>query len=217
MELTLKHTIAVLSCSAALVASLTACGGGGDTSTLPQPAGGSSPSTTTTIRPTTTPPTDTTTGPVAWAAHSTYDYDGLTFVVNLPADIPAASQPYLRLFSEFLQADGRTMATNKVDPALARLASAAVAAEYKYWIVGESVQGIGSVIYTFSKVITNPPGYPISFSGCLDQSKLRQVRKNGAHFDDNGNKDNTLNVVATIDRGKTGPTVTRFTFDHGPC
>ena len=153
------------------------------------------------------------------ATHSTYDYNGLTLVVNLPADIPAASQPYLRLFSEFLQADGRTMAANKVDPAIPRLASAVVVAEYKNWIVGESVQGIGSVIYTFSEVINNPPGYPISFSGCLDQSKLRQVRKKGTHFDDNvnGNKDNLLNVVATIDRGKAGPTVTRFTFDHGPC
>jgi hypothetical protein len=205
-ELTLKHTIAVLTCTAALVSSLTACG--------------YIPSRTTTIRPTTTPPTANTTGAVALAAHSTYDYNGLTFVVNLPADIPAASQPYMRLFSEFLQADGRTMATNKVDPAIARLASAAVAAEYKYWIVGESVQGIGSVTYTFSlfsKVITNPPDYPIDFIGCLDQSKLRQVRKNGTHFDDNGNKDNTLNVVATIDRGTIGLTVTRFTFDDRPC
>ena len=214
-ELTLKHTIAVLTCTAALVSSLTACGD--DTSTLPQPTGGSSPSATTTIRPTTTPPTATTTGPGVLASHSTYNYNGLTLVVNLPTDIPAASQPYMRLFSEFLQADGRTMATNKVDPAIARLASAAVVVEYNYWIVGESVQGIGSVIYTFSKVITNPPGYPISFSGCLDQSKLRQVRKNGTHFDDNSNKDHKLNVVATIDRGKTGPTVTRFTFDNGPC
>lgn len=200
----MKHTIAVLTCTAALVSSLTACGD--DTSTLPQPADGSMPSTTTTAR-----------GPGVLATHSTYDYNGLTLVVNLPADIPAASQPYLRLLSELLQADGRTMAANKVDPAIARLATAAVVAEYEYWIVGESVQGIGSVTYTFTEVINNPPGYPISLSGCLDQSRLRQVRKNGTHFDDNASKDAKIKAVATIDRGKAGPVVTRFDFDDGPC
>jgi hypothetical protein len=218
-ELTLKHTIAALSCTAALIASLTACSSGGDKSTPPTRTSGSSPSTTTTTRPTTAPPTSATTpkGLVALDAQSTHNYNGLKFVVNLPADIPAASRPNMRLFSLFLQADGRTTAKNKLDPAIARLASADVVALYKYWTVGESVQGIGTVIYTITKVTSGPHGSPTYFSGCLDQSKLRQVRKNGTHFDDDGNKDNTLKVLATIDLGMTGHTVTKFTFDDGPC
>ena len=43
------------------------------------------------------------TGPPALAAHSIYNYRGLTFVVDLPADVPAAALPRMRTFSDFLQ------------------------------------------------------------------------------------------------------------------
>jgi hypothetical protein len=215
----LKHTIAALSCTAALIASLTACSSGGDKSTRPTRTSGSSPSTTTTTRPTTAPPTSATTpkGLVALDAQSTHNYNGLNFVVNLPADIPAASRPSMRLFSLFLQADGRTTATTNLDPDIARLASATVVAQYKRWTGGESVQGIGTVIYTITKVTSGPHGSPTYFSGCLDQSKLLQVLKNGTHFDDNGTRNNTLKVSATIELGVTGPAVTKFRFPDGPC
>jgi len=213
----LKHTIAALSCSAALVTSLSACGGGDDTSALPLQTGGASPSTTTTIRPSTTSPTAATTGPVALAAHSTHNFNGLTFVVNLPADIPAVSQPRMRLFSEFLQADGRTIAANKLDPAIARLASANVVKDEKPVTGGESVQGIGTVTYTIRTIHTVPNGGPTQVVGCLDQGRLLQVRKNGTQFDQDGDKNSTLKMTGTIERGTAGMKVTRFAFAAGPC
>jgi hypothetical protein len=189
-----------------LAGSLTACGGSGDKATLPAYTCGSSPSTTTTIRPTTTPPTATATGPVALTAHSTHDFNGLTFVVNLPADIPAASKPRMRLFSEFLQAVDRTAAANRLDPAIAGLASAEVVKKRRTVTGGESVQGIGTVTYTIRVIHTVPNGGPTQVVGCLDQGKLLQVRKNGTQFDQDGNNNSTLKMTGTIERGGEGLT-----------
>ena len=133
----MKHTIGALTCSVGLVVSLAACGGGGDSKAAqPSHPAGSSPSTTASSLPTTTatsgpaatPPTPppTTSGPAALPAHSTYNYRGLTFVVDLPADISAASLPRMRIFSDFLQGLGRTTAQNKLDPSLSKLASPAI-------------------------------------------------------------------------------------------
>jgi hypothetical protein len=218
-ETTLKHTITAVSCAAALVASLAACGSGDDKSALPSNNGGSIPSTTATSRPTTTPPTATAatgSGPVALAAHSTYAYGGLKVRVNLPADIPTASRPSMRLFSEFLQARGRTTARNKLDPALPRLASADVVKYLEGTNVAESVQGIGSVILTISKIQT-VAGHTTVVTGCLDQSKLVQVRKDGSHFVAGAKTKPTLKMTANINRRMTGSQVTLYTFAAGPC
>jgi hypothetical protein len=216
-ELTLKHTIAALSCTAALVASLTACGSGDDKPTLPLATGGSSPSATATSRPTTAPPAATATGPVALAAQSTYDYNGLKFVVNLPPDISAASRPRMRLFSEFLQGVGRTTAANKLDPSLAGLTTADVLKERRSMTGGDSVQGIGVVTLTLSRVDTVPHGGPTQIYGCLDQSKLLQVRKDGTQFDEDGDNNSMLKMSATIERTATGSKVSKFDFTDGPC
>jgi hypothetical protein len=213
----LKHTIAALSCTAALVASLTACGSEDDKPTLPSNTSGSTPSTTTTSRPVPTPATATTgSGPVALDTHSTYTYGGLKVVVNLPADIPSASRPSMRLFSEFLQADGRTTARSKLDPSLSGLASADVVKDTKASITAGSVQGIGSVIYTVSKVQT--AGRTTLVAGCLDQSKIVHLRKDGSHFvDANARKYPRIKMTANINRALTGPEVTLFTFADGTC
>lgn len=99
----MKHTTAALSCAAMLVLSLAGCSGSDDKATLPAYTGGSSPSATTTSPPTTTAPTATATGPIALVPHATYTYGALKVVVDQPANIPKASRPSMRLFSEFLQ------------------------------------------------------------------------------------------------------------------
>jgi hypothetical protein len=99
-ETGVKHTIGAVACATALVASLAACGGGDNTAALPSHTAGSSPSTTATSPPATTPPTAA--GAVALPASSTYMYGALEVIVNLPTDVPSASRPSMRVFSEFL-------------------------------------------------------------------------------------------------------------------
>lgn len=212
----MKHSIAALACAAALVVSLSACGGADKKAALPSTT--ATPSTTAASQPTTTPPTASATasGPVALVPHSTYTYGGLKLVVNLPAEIPSESRPSMRVFSEFLQADGRTTARSKLDPALTGLAAANVVKDTQASITAESVQGIGSVTYTVSKVQTVTHG-PTLITGCLDQSKLVHVRKDGSHFVAQAKKYPTLKMTANIKPGQGGPEVTLFAFADGPC
>lgn len=216
-EIGVKHAMAAAACATALVASLAACGGG-DTATPPGRTGSASANSLppTTPTPTTATATATATGPVALAARSTYTYGDLLVVVNLPADIPSASRSSLRLFSSFLQARGRTTAQNRLDPSLSGLASAEVVKYLRTTSVPESVQGIGSVIYTISKVERGSSGNALIL-GCLDQSKLVQVRKDGSRFVAGAKKYPILKMTANISPGRKGPEVTLFTFAVGTC
>jgi len=210
-----KRTLAALTCAVSLVAGLTACGGEENKAALPRYTGGSSPSSTVTSSPPAAArPKET--GPVALVAHSTYTYGALTLVVNLPAHIPGASLPGLRLFSEFLQSAGRTTARNKLDPAVSRLASANVVKSVQGTVVPGSVQGIGSVTYTVRQVRTGTSGFTM-ITGCLDQSKLVQVHKDGAHYGDpSAKKYPKLKMTADVSPGPTGRKVTSLTFPE-PC
>lgn len=211
----MKHTIAVLSCTAVLVASLTACSGSDDKSTLPAYTGGSSPSATTTSPPATTAPTPS--GPALLVEHATYTYGGLKVTVNLPTDIPKAARSSMMVFSDFLQARGRTTARNKLDVSMVDLASADVVKYVQTTTGGQSVQGIGSVTFTISKAQPAGSGYTL-VTGCLDQSKLVQVRKDGSHYVDAGAKKfPALKMTADINRVTRGPRVTRFIFAAGTC
>jgi hypothetical protein len=208
-----KRVPPAMACAFVLVATLAACGGGAEKSGLPTFTAGSSPSTAPTSRPTSTAPTKET---AALAAHSTYTYDGLSFVVNLPADLPKASRPNIRLFSEFLKSDGRTSSRNKLDPAMAKLASAEVVKQTP--IDPGSVAGIGAVTYTVNKVQSSTSGRFTVITGCLDQSKLVQVRKDGSRFVDANTKEHpTLKMSANVGPGLGGPQVTLFTFAAGSC
>lgn len=212
----MKRTLAALTCTVALVAGLTACSGDNSRTTVPKYTGTSSPSTTATSRPpTTAQPKEA--GPVVLVAHSTYTYGGLRLVVNLPGDIPAASLPSMRVFSEFLQADGRMMARNKVDPAVSRLASASVQKYVQSTVVPGSVEGIGSVIFTVNKIQTGTSGFS-TIIGCTDQSKLVQVRKDGSRFASADiKKYPTLKMTADVTPGLRGRQVTSFRFAVGSC
>jgi hypothetical protein len=208
----MKQSIAAVTCAAALVASLAACGTGDDKSAPPSRTGGTSQPATT---PTTPLPTGTKSGPAALPAQTTYTYGGLKVVVNLPADIPSASRPSLRFFNDFLQARGRTTARNKLDPSLSGLASAHVLKSVQTALVPGSVQGIGSVTYTVSEVRTAGSSGYAAITGCLDQSKLSHVRKDGSHFGDASAKAYpTLKMSAEIN---PGPRVTNFAFAVGTC
>jgi hypothetical protein len=205
-EPTLKRTaLAALPCAVALVASLAACDSGDDKPTAALYTGGS---------------TSPTTEPVALAAlatHSTSDYAGLKLVVNLPSNVPSASRPSLRVFSDFLQGVGRTTAQNKLDPSLSGLASAEVVKQRQNAIEKASVQGIGPVIFTVSSVHTIPSG-PTAISGCIDQSKLVQIRKDGSRYVDAGTKKyGRLRMSASLNANRARLQVTSFTFAVGTC
>jgi hypothetical protein len=123
----------------------------------------------------------------------------------------------MRVFFEFLQANGRTTARNKLDPSVADMASADVVKETQDTVGPVSVQGIGTVSYTIRKVQSAGPYYAL-VTGCLDQSKLVQVRKDGSHFVDTATKAHpTLKMTAELNRGMRGPQVTRFAFAVGSC
>lgn len=219
-ETDMKHALAAMTCAAALVASLAACGGGDEKSGLPTYTGGSTPTSTATTKSAKTPPTATATktGPATLAAHSTYTYGGLKVVVNLPADIPAASRPSLRLFSEFLQADARTTARSKLDPSLMNLASADVLKDTRAGITPGSVRGIGSVTYTVGTVQSAGTSGYARITGCVDQSKIVHVRSDGSRFvDPKAQKYPRVKVAADINLRETGLTVTGFTSVVGSC
>jgi predicted small lipoprotein YifL len=214
----MKHALASMTCAAALVVSLAACGGADNKATPPTSTSAASASTTATSQPATTPPTPVPTasasGPLALAASSTYTYGGLKVVVNLPADIPSASLPSLRLFSDFLQAVGRSKSQSKLDPSLPRLASAGIV---KYIQSTTTNQEIGSVTYRIQGVQSGASGFAV-ITGCLDQSKLVQVRKDGSHFVGPNTKNHpTLKLTANISPGSAGRKVTAYTFALGSC
>ena len=213
----MKHTFAGLTCAAMMVASLAACSGSDDKSTLPTYTGSSRPSATTTSPPATTAPTPARSGPVPLVPHATYMYGALKVVVDQPANIPKASRPSMRLFSEFLQARGRTTARNKLDPSMVDLASADVVKYVRDTTDGQAVQGIGSVTFTISKLQSAGSDYTL-VTGCLDQSKLVQVRKDGSRYvDPNTKKYPRLKMKADINRSTRGLRVTMFTFVAGTC
>ena len=212
----MKHPVAVSVCVAGLVVTLSGCGSDAKAG-MPVYTGGSSPSTTATTRPATTPTTATSDGPLALVAHSTNTYGGLKVDVNLPTDIPSVSRPSMRLFSEFLQSDARTTARNKLDPAMSALASAAVVQDTQSTIGAGPVAGIGSVVYTVSTVQATTSGFAV-ITGCLDQSKIISVRKDGSHYvDSNARNDPTLKMSADISPGLRGLRVTTYTFTLGSC
>jgi hypothetical protein len=213
----MKYSIAAVTCAAALVAGLTACGAGDDNSPPASQTGRPSPSTTAASQPATTLTTPAKSGPAVLVAHSTNTHGGLKLIVNLPSDIPSGSRASMRLLSDFLQADGRTTATNKLDPAISGMASADVVKYLKSTTGGESVQGVGSMTYTISTVHT-VAGRTTVVTGCLDQSKLAQVRKDGSQFFDAAARDfPTLKMSAAIKHGMAGPKVNSFSFSAGPC
>jgi hypothetical protein len=219
-----KQTIRVLACAVVLVVSLAACGGD-QGSALPLYTGGSAPATTDVTRPVTSAPTASAKGPAgagaegpaALAAHSTYTYGGLTVVVNLPADLPAVSRPRVQLFSEVLQAVGRTTVQNKLDPSLSRLATEDVLRYVRTFVEVGSVQGIGQLTFRITSVHTVPNG-PTLVSGCADQSELVQVRKDGSHYvDANVKKYPVVKMSGQINPGNAGPRVSLFSYSVGTC
>jgi hypothetical protein len=214
----LKRTLAALSCTAALVASLAACGSADDKPTLPLHPSGSTPSTAAANQPTTAPPTaTTTTKPAALPAHSTYEYDGLTMVVNVPANTPSASRPSMQSFSAFLQGVSRTTAQNQLDPALSNLGSVSVVKFVKGFVDPGSIQGIGELIFTIRYIHYAPDG-TTRVTGCVDQSTLLQVRKDGSRFvAASTSKYPRSKMLATISPGKSVPIVTRLAFTAGTC
>jgi hypothetical protein len=213
-----KHALAATTCAALLLGSLTACGTSDSKSTLPAYTDASTPSATTTRPATTaTTATATATGPVVPPPHATYRFGGLNVIVNLPANIPGESRANMMVLSEFLQADARTTAESRLDPSLAALASADILKETKAQIAVGSDHGVGSVTYTISSYHT-AGGLTTLATGCLDQSKVVQVRKDGSHFVDvNTKKYPTLTMSATISRGMAVPKVTRFTVTVKSC
>lgn len=212
----MKPTLAALTCLVSLVAGLSACSGDESKAALPRHTGASSPSATATSRPpSTAQPTHT--GPVAPVAHSTYTYGSLTVIVNLPADIPVASRPSMRVFSDFLQAFGRTTARNKVDPAMSPLASADVLTTIGRSLTPGSVEGFGSLVFTVRQVHTGTSGFT-RITSCFDQTKVVQVRKGGSTFVDMGVRHYlTLKFTADVSPGLTGRKVTAFRFPVGRC
>ena len=212
-----NHTLAGLTYVTMLVVSLAACGGGqGNALTID--TGRSTPATMAVTRPATAATTTVSAmGPVALAAHSTYRYGGLTVVVDVPADLPAESRPRVQLFSEVLQAVGRTTAQNKLDPSLSRLATGSVVGYVRTFVEVGSVQGIGPLTFRITNVHTAPNGTTF-VSGCADQSGLVQVRKDGSHYVDvNVKKYPVVKMSGQINPGSAGPRVSLFSYTLGTC
>jgi hypothetical protein len=215
-ETDVKPAIAAVALAVALVAGLTACGGADSTSTLPTFTGGSSPSTTATTAPAMTPPTTATaTGPAALAAHSTYTYGDLVVVVNLPEEIPRVSLPSLRLFSEFLQSAGKTLAGNKADPQLGRLASPQIAKYLTGGMDPKADHSAGSLTFTVTKI--QPAGtHFVTISGCMDQSKafpMDSAGKRIAHSTQNP----ILAIKGEVSESGQIARVSGFAFAKGSC
>ena len=211
--------VSLLAASLTLGLALTACGRGGDQGALPTyTAGGSTPAAS---RPATTPTKPSTTGPDSGsdllAPHSTHIYGGLKFVVNLPTDIPVALRPSLLFFAEFLQADGRSTALDKLDPSLSGMASAEVVKDFKEAMVASSVAGIGSVTYTVYTIQTAGKAGSALIGGCVDQSKLAHVRKDGSHFVAQARIYPTLKMGAVVSSSKGDLKVIRLVFPTGRC
>jgi hypothetical protein len=219
-ETHVKHAVVTTTCAVALVASLSGCGGSAsDKPPLPGRTGASGPSATPPDQPTTTSPTagGTSPGQAALAAHSTYKYGDLVVVVNLPPDIPARARPGVQLFSDFLQGVSRTTAENKLDPSLAAMASADVVRYVRTFVEAGSARGVGSVVFTVDKVQASNSGIGV-IAGCLDQSQLVQVGRDGARFvDAKTKKYPTLTMTADINAGPRKHQVSHFAYAVGTC
>lgn len=214
----MKHSLTAATLGAVLVASLVACGGSSDKSTLPTYTGSSSPSATATGQPTKTAPAASKATSDPLAAHSTHQYGDLKVVVNIPADIPRGARPSMRVFSDFLRAVDRTNAENKLDPAVRDLAASHVVKYVGTFVVPGSVKGVGLVTYTIDTVRTaGNSGYAL-VTGCVDQSNVAQVGKDGSRVADaNGKKYPTLKMTAEINPKAKEGAVTAFAFAGGPC
>jgi len=217
-EIFVKDSFAVVTLGAVLAASLVACGGSSDKSTLPIYTGGSSPSATATGQPTKTAPTASKATSDPLATHSTHQYGDLKVVVNLPADIPTGARPSMRVFADFLRAVDRTNAENKLDPAVRGLAASHVVKYVGTIVAPGSVQQVGSITYTVDTVRTaGTSGYAL-VAGCIDQSKLIQVLKDGSRVADaSAKKDPTLKMTAEINPSAKEGQVTAFTLAVGSC
>lgn len=209
----MKQSITTVTCAAALVASLAACGGGGDgKATPPIDTAGPARSTSATGGVTTPP------SPAVLGGQSTYSYGGLKVLVNLTAGIPNGARPNAIRFSTFLQSVGRTMARNKLDAVVPAIATPDVVKSVQSLIGKGSDQGIGSVTFKVREVKTTGKSGQALITGCLDQSKLVQVRPNGSRFvDANVKKHPALKMTATTDRVTIGLKVTRLAFVDGAC
>jgi hypothetical protein len=138
-------------------------------------------------------------------------------VVDLPTHISSSARPRMRLFSAFLQGVGRTTAGNRLDPSLSSLASADVLKYVQSLKKAGSVQTTGSVKYSVSKVQAGTTGIAV-ISGCVDQSKLVQVREDGSHYQGaEVKKSPTLKMNAEIKPSGKGPRVTAFSVTPGTC
>jgi hypothetical protein len=73
------------------------------------------------------------------------------------------------------------------------------------------------MIFTVSTIHTSTPG-ATRITGCLDQSKLVRVRKDGSHFVAAGAKKfPTLKMAATVYPGIPGGAVNHLNFAPGSC
>ncbi len=80
-----------------------------------------------------------------------------------------------------------------------------------------SAHAIGSVIFTVSEVQTGTSGIAV-ISGCVDQSKVVQVRIDGSHYVSvDVRKHPTGKMTARVTPGKPGPKVTVFAVAPGTC
>lgn len=198
-----------------LVASLAACGGGEDKPVLPVYNGKSASSAPTTSRPTTAPPTSTSPAPAALAPHATYTYGALKVLVNLPADIPSASLPSVRLFSGFLQAVGQTTADNKADPRLGQLANPQVAKYLTDGMDPKAAHNAGTLTFTVTKI--QPAGsHLVTISGCMDQSKAFPVDNAGKAIADTS-LNPILKMIGSVSSSRGEVRVSGFAFSRGDC
>jgi hypothetical protein len=212
-----KRALPALTCAAALVASLAACGGGAENSGLPTFTGGSTTSPSATNGPAPESRASATPdGPLALTGHSTNTYGGLKLIVNLPNDMPKSSLPSMRVFSQFLQAVGRTSARNKLDPSLSKLASPDIVTFVETFIEKGSAQGTGSMVFTVDRVRANKVGFTV-VNGCVDQATLVQVRADGSRYVAGAKTNPTLRMKATIIPGDRGRTVTALNMAAGSC
>jgi len=202
-----KHALAATTCAALLLGSLTACGSSDSKSTLPASTSGSTPSATST-HPATTAPTASPSGEVPLVPHSSFTFGRLKVVVDQPANLPKASRSSMMVLSEFLQGMGRTSARNILDPALKDVAATDVVKYVQTSVTPGSVEGIGSLSFTISRVQAMDVRTTRA-TLCLDQSKFVQVRKDGSQFvDASVKKFPRLKMRVDIFRGLTGPEVT---------
>jgi hypothetical protein len=149
---------------------------------------------------------------------STHWYGSLKVIMNVPADLPTAASPGMRSFRDFLLSVNRTTARNKLDPSVKDLASPDVVKYVQTFVIPGAAEGVGSMTYTIGQIqTTGKSGYAV-ITGCLDQSDVAQVRKNGSRYvDPKAKKYPTLKMTAGVSPGLPERRVTLFTFAAGAC